>query len=170
MFIFNFGNYNLSDNISHWAEFGSYFGGVLNPIFAIINICVFVYLTVVVQEFSNKNHEELLEMNRKIALMSMKKEELNHFKSKMDNVISNWEVDMQNTIKANQVLYTYNTLEYRMSYLFPKMYESKENKMFRKSLVETINEMQIKKKAAIGASVFNIYGMLISKLSKMVVE
>ena len=168
-FLFGFWKSNVSNSIEQWGQFGDYLGGTLNPILAVINICIFIYLTLVVQDISNKNHEQSLEMNKKVALMSMKREELNHYKIEMDKVIDDWESDLKNIDKAKQVLYKYNVLEYRMSYLFPNMYSSEINKKFRSDLVESLNKLEKDKNARTGPSV-NVYGMLISELSKMVVE
>lgn len=168
-FLLGFWKSNVSNSIEQWGQFGDYLGGTLNPILAVINICIFIYFTLVVQDISNKNHEQSLEMNKKVALMSMKREELNHFKVEMDKVIDDWESDLKNIDKAKQMLYKYNVLEYRMSYLFPNMYGSEINKKFRSDLVESLNKLEKDKNARTGPSV-NVYGMLISELSKMVVE
>lgn len=168
-FLTVFWNSNISTNIEQWGQLGDYLGGTLNPILAVINICIFIYLTLVVQDISNKNHEQSLEMNKKIALMSMKREELNHFKIEMDKVIDDWESDLKNIDKAKQMLYKYNVLEYRMSYLFPNMYGSEINKKFRSDLIESLDKLEKDKNTKTGPSV-NVYGMLISELSEMVIE
>lgn len=168
-FFFGFWKSNISNNIEQWGQFGDYLGGTLNPILGVINICIFIYLTLVVQDISNKNHEQALEMNKKVALMSMKREELNHFKIEMDKVIDDWESDLKNIEKAKQMLYKYNVLEYRMSYLFPNMESSKINEKFRSDLVESLNKLKKDKDARTGPPV-NVYGILISELSEMVVE
>ena len=169
IYVLNFYDNKLSDEVADWAQFGDYFGGVLNPILSLINICIFIYLTLVVQNISNNNHVQALEMNKKIALMSMKREELNHFKLEMDKVISDWEEDLTNIEKVKKMLYKYNVLEYRMGYLFPNMYSSDVNQKFRRDLVESLDKLQNNKEFQTGPSV-NVYGMLISKLSEMVVE
>jgi len=169
VFVIRFWHSNISDDIEHWAQFGDYLGGTLNPVLALINICIFIYLTLVVQDISNKNHEQALEMNQKVALMSMKRDELNHFKTEMDKVIADWEDDIKNIDKAKQMLYKYNVLEYRMSYLFPDMYSSDINKKFRQDIVESLEKMKEDPNTRTGPSV-NVYGMLISELSKMVIE
>lgn len=43
IFICSFKTQNISEDISHWGNFGDYIGGVLNPIFAIVNIIILVY-------------------------------------------------------------------------------------------------------------------------------
>lgn len=43
IFICSFKTQYISEDISHWGNFGDYIGGVLNPIFAIVNIIILVY-------------------------------------------------------------------------------------------------------------------------------
>jgi len=49
----------LSSDQSIWAEFGDFFNGVVSPIFAAINICIFWYLTKAVEENNKKRQEEI---------------------------------------------------------------------------------------------------------------
>ncbi len=72
IFIAKFSGQPISDKIESWAQFGDYFGGVLNPILALINICVFVILTIIIQNITDMNNKESLETSKRIALMSMK--------------------------------------------------------------------------------------------------
>lgn len=170
LYVLNFSGSSISKSSSDWGQLGDYIGGVLSPIFGLINILIFIYLTLLVQDYSNKNNKKSIEMNKKVALMAMKREELNHFKAEMDKVIANWELELSNIDKAKQMLYKYNVLEYRMAYLFPKMYESEINKLFRQDLVDTLNKLEKDRNTRTGPSVVNVYGMLISELSKMVIE
>ncbi|RKE47112.1 hypothetical protein [Sphingobacterium detergens] len=169
LFFIKFSTSPLSNDISQWAQFGDFMGGVLNPLLSIINICIFIYLTVTIQSIANSNHERSLDMDKKIALMTMKREELNHFKNEMDSTISKWEAKNYDLENAKQILYRYNTLEYRMSYLFPSMNSLNENKMFRRYLIEIIDYLE-RKESGNKNALLNTYGMLISSLGKMVIE
>lgn len=57
-YIYTFSNATLSTNPTDWGVFGDYIGGILNPIFSLINIILLVYLTYLV---SKKDDERAFE-------------------------------------------------------------------------------------------------------------
>jgi len=173
IFIAKFSGQTISNNIEAWAQFGDYIGGVLNPILALINICVFVILTITIQNITDKNNKESLETSKRIALMSMKHEELKHFKEIMDKNLELWNEDLKSIQKIRQVLYGYNVLEYRMLFLFPELRESEHNKMLRKYIVEALNNHEkgkIMEAAHCHMPASNTYGMLVSDLGEWTIN
>jgi uncharacterized membrane protein len=173
VFMAKFAGQPISDQIESWAQFGDYIGGILNPILALINICVFVILTITIQNITDKNNNESLETNKKIALMSMKHEELKHFKEIMDKNLEQWRKDLESIQKIKQILYGYNVLEYRMIFLFPELKESENNAMLRKYIVEALKNHEngrIKEAAHCHIPVSNTYGMLVSDLGEWTVK
>jgi uncharacterized membrane protein len=120
-FVINFSGQEVSSNISDWAQFGDYFGGILNPILTLINICVFVILNITIQKITDTNNKATLETNKKIALMSMKHEELNNFKKEMDENLKYWRANLGDLERIKRVLYGYNVLEYRMMFLISRI-------------------------------------------------
>ncbi|MDR0972853.1 MAG: hypothetical protein LBM61_02550 [Prevotellaceae bacterium] len=50
----------LSNRISDWGSFGSYIGGIINPILAGLNIYIFYVLTKTATEFGNRNVQKQL--------------------------------------------------------------------------------------------------------------
>lgn len=173
IFIATFSGQPISDKIESWAQFGDYIGGVLNPILALINICVFVILTITIQNITDKNNIESLETSKRIALMSMKHEELKHFKEIMDKNLEQWREDLESIQKIKQVLYGYNVLEYRMMFLFPELKESKHNESLRKHIVEALKNHEkgkIKEAALCHIPVSNTYGMLVSVLGEWTIK
>jgi hypothetical protein len=50
----NFGKSDVSKDPDHWAKFGDYFGGVLNPAIAIVNLGVVVYIATQLDNFRKK--------------------------------------------------------------------------------------------------------------------
>ena len=172
-FILKFRNHEISSNMEDWAQFGSYVGGIITPLLAIINICVFVILTLTIQQLTDKNNEATLETNKKIALMSMKHEELNNFKKVMDENLQYWRDNLGEVDRIRKVLYGYNVLEYRMMFLFPELRDSKNNKDLRKFIVEALNKHEngdIESAMHNHIPVSNIYGMLVSDLGKWTVK
>ena len=173
IFVAKFSGQPISDKIEYWAQFGDYMGGVLNPILALINICVFVILTITIQNITDRNNKESLETSKMIALMSMKHEELKHFKEIMDKNLEQWREDLESIQKVRQVLYGYNVLEYRMMFLFPELKESEHNKMLRRYIVEALTNHEkgkIKEAAHCHIPVSNTYGMLVSDLGEWTVK
>ena len=53
-YIYNFGRSSLSDSPGDWGVLGDYIGGILNPFVAILNILLFVYLTIYVDKQDHK--------------------------------------------------------------------------------------------------------------------
>ncbi len=172
VFISNFWGFDISSKIEDWAKFGDYFGGVLNPVLTIINICVFVILTITIQNLNDRNSKASIETNKRIALMSMKHEELTNFKKEMDNNLGFWRKDLGDIDRIEGVLYGYNVLEYRMMFLFPELNNSEHNKDLRKHLVEALDKHKqgnIRGIKQCNIAVSNIYGMLVSDLGEWTV-
>jgi uncharacterized membrane protein len=172
-FIFNFSDHPISDKIEYWAQFGDYFGGVLNPILALVNICVFVMLTITIQNLTDRNNKESLETSKRIALMTMKHEELRNLKASMDSVLGEWSANRESFDHIQTVLYTYNKLEYRITFLFPELENSSENALLRKYIVKALYHYQEgDHKAAAGCliPVQNTYSMLVSAMSRWTVN
>jgi hypothetical protein len=44
VYVHNFGKFGTSQQTDDWAKFGDYFGGVLNPVIALVNLFVVVYI------------------------------------------------------------------------------------------------------------------------------
>jgi len=66
----------LSSDQSIWAEFGDYFNGVVSPIFAAINICIFWYLTVVIDDNNDIRRQQDAEHQKAMILMQFRKNEV----------------------------------------------------------------------------------------------
>ena len=50
-YLFKFGSLTFSADKSDWGTFGDYIGGTLNPLLTLINICVTVWIAVIVLIF-----------------------------------------------------------------------------------------------------------------------
>lgn len=58
-FVDQFNDYNISDNIALWGNFGDYFGGILNPIISFFSLFLLAYLTIIVARDSNTENHKL---------------------------------------------------------------------------------------------------------------
>lgn len=173
IFILNFWGTPISTKIEHWAQFGDYIGGILNPILALVNICVFIILTLTIQDLTDKNNKASIETHKRVAIMSMKHEELTNFKKEMDNNLSFWREDLGDIERIKRVLYGYNVLEYRMMFLFPELNNSDHNRDLRKYIIEALNNHKsgkIKEAKYCNIPVSNIYGMLVSDMGEWTVK
>ena len=161
----------ISSSPESWAQFGSFFSGFINPFLALINICVFVMLTLVIQRASDRQNDENIKNNKAIALINLKYAELSHFKEEMDKKISVWEQDFSNLDRAQEILYTYNVLEYRMIFLFPELHTLEHNKSLRKYIVSMITSIQENDfNMGVANALRNTYAMLVSELGELIVK
>jgi len=73
---FLFFNQNeLSKNPESWAQFGDFFGGILNPIISLINLIILTYLSIrLVKDENNRNKWTLQELARPYGDFSFTKE------------------------------------------------------------------------------------------------
>ena len=70
---------NLSDDSYIWANFGNYINGFLSPLLTIINIIVFIELTLAISTLEEHRSEKTLENEKKLLLMQLRKQELDIF-------------------------------------------------------------------------------------------
>lgn len=78
LYIWRF-HYGLSSDQLRWSQFGDFFNGVVSPIFAAINICIFWYLTNVIDLNNDKRQKEKVEHEKAIILMQFRKAEIDKF-------------------------------------------------------------------------------------------
>lgn len=87
---------DLSEDHSVWGDFGDYIGGVLSPIFSLINIGVLIYLTTLV---SKQDDRRSLDKFRFKALKKFSEEliEYNVFNKNYSGMLS-WPLHLKNYI------------------------------------------------------------------------
>jgi len=168
IYMYKFSANGISSSPEAWGQLGDYIGGLLNPLLSLINICVFIMLTIVIQQATDKNNDEALNSARRVALMQMKHEELTHFKKEMDNCLEKMKSGNSSKYEAQELLTTYNVLEYRMLFLFPELSELTSNQSLRKYIVKNLEATKSENLHGI-IPISNVYGMLVSDLSKLVV-
>lgn len=72
VFIFNFYTYSISKSVAEWGQFGDYIGGLLNPLFALINIVLLVYISISINRIEdNRNEFTLQELARPLAEITL---------------------------------------------------------------------------------------------------
>ncbi|WP_405384098.1 hypothetical protein [Maribacter sp. LLG6340-A2] len=134
-YLINF-NGGLSDKTEVWGAFGDYFGGILNPILAIINIGILIYLTYLVNKIDSNRAKEELEIQKKIALYGLKHDVLKEFNNNLAKFQPELVQSNENS-ELNIVLYRnefYSLIE-SYSYLFPTIKNDKKSPLSEIMLV-----------------------------------
>jgi uncharacterized membrane protein len=73
-----------------WGTFGDFIGGVLNPIFALLNLIAFLYFTYIIYEFDKNSKDRELNYQRKLIYSGEKYElfkKINHSVNKIRFVL-----------------------------------------------------------------------------------
>lgn len=149
-YIRNFYSTPISGDPANWGQFGDYIGGVLNPLLALTNLVVFIFLNNKIQRQEDRNTAENIriqkvmsdenkQLNKDIAFMQMRREELHYFKTEMDNCIKLWNDSPDNKARAKLVFETFQEMQSRLSYLFPIILKSEHSKKFNYGLTDAFN-------------------------------
>lgn len=77
----------LSLNSSDWGNFGGYFNGLLAPILTVVNIFVFVSISMKLSSLDDKRADREEQGQRNLMLMQFRKEEIDTFNKIMDDAI-----------------------------------------------------------------------------------
>ena len=57
----NFKGHGWSNNPEQWGQLGDYFGGLLNPIFSLINLVVLTYISISITRIEDKRNQWTLQ-------------------------------------------------------------------------------------------------------------
>lgn len=111
-------NSTISSDTQKWAEFGDYFGGTLNALFAFINVCVTIWLTITVNTFTKRNTENQIQSERKIATIHLRHDALKELRNDLDQKYSIWKSEIlsaENAIACQSSVIRFSS---NYSYLF----------------------------------------------------
>ena len=107
---FTFGLYfytfhgRISDDSSVWSNFGNYINGLLTPLLTIINIAVFIELTIAIYQLEEQRSEKALENEREVLLMQLRKQEIDTFIQQM-NRLNNYSSREEHIESVQQIWY-----------------------------------------------------------------
>ncbi len=90
----HFKNTSISNDPQNWGVFGDYFGGTLNTLFSIINVCVTIWLTVTVNKFTSKNTDKQIVAEKKVATIQLRHEALRELRVEFNRSFSIWQTDI----------------------------------------------------------------------------
>lgn len=107
---FTFGLYfytfhgRISDDSYVWSNFGNYINGLLTPLLTIINIAVFIELTIAIYQLEEQRSEKALENEREVLLMQLRKQEIDTFIQQM-NRLNNYSSREEHIESVQQIWY-----------------------------------------------------------------
>lgn len=71
LFIFNFTNQNISNEIEHWGAFGDFMGGTFNTVISLASLAVLGYLTYVVSKESSEENKKQHLLNKRLEIYDL---------------------------------------------------------------------------------------------------
>lgn len=107
---FTFGIYfftfhgSISDDSNVWSNFGNYINGLLTPLLTIINIAVFIELTIAISQLEEQRSEKALEKEQELLLMQLRKQEIDTFIQQM-NRLNNYSSRKEHIESVQQIWY-----------------------------------------------------------------
>jgi hypothetical protein len=66
LFLFNFRHQTISVIQNDWADFSSYFSGILTPIISILSLIILIYIYLLIQKQSSEENHKLFRLQRRI--------------------------------------------------------------------------------------------------------
>ncbi len=76
----------ISSDVNDWGAFTNYFNGFLSPFLAIINIVVFVELTIAISEFDKKKSENEMKLQKALLRMQFRRQSVEEFSQNMNKL------------------------------------------------------------------------------------
>jgi len=70
-------NQGISHSTQDWANFGGYIGGILAPVFTVLNIAVFIRLTNAIDKSDERRKNKELDYQKSLIVTQIRQEELN---------------------------------------------------------------------------------------------
>lgn len=151
-YLINFCGHIFSTKSTDWGVFGDYFGGILNPITAAINILVFIYLTKVISQSDEKAQQRNLAYQKSLTLAELKHasyiELTKLLESLTDKMLG---VHADTRFETTLLMQSIKGFFENMSHLFP-LFDDKENTqpiiLKLASITETLNLIAAEKDEA----------------------
>jgi hypothetical protein len=109
-------NQGLSHSTQDWANFGGYLGGILAPIFTILNIAVFIRMTNAIDKSDETRRNKELEYQKYLILTQIRQKELNS----LTDILNKALVLEANLLSSNIMTPIMNAITYIESFLRTK--------------------------------------------------
>lgn len=134
--VINFGLYfsvfhnGLSHDQNDWIAFGNYFAGISG----ILNVIVFVWLTIWINSSDEKSRERDLQHQETIIKAQLRFEEL-HWLINQFNKVTEIEISVIHYGKVSEIAFTINSFLQSRTNLFPILAEDSTRKLFVKCVM-----------------------------------
>jgi hypothetical protein len=79
----------LSNQLKDWSDFGTYVGGLLTPLLAIINIVVLVELTIAISKINENRSKAEINAQKDLLLIQMRRRSIESFCQVMNQYFDN---------------------------------------------------------------------------------
>ncbi len=130
-FVLKFYSNPWADKPDQWAQFGEYFGGILNPLFTLMNVAVIVYIATVLQAFTEaEKNKEAISTQRVETVTALHREwnseSIFHSRTLAGNLVlkhvGSTMPDMQKVVASEQLMHLWIVIGFfqRLSYLVRK--------------------------------------------------
>ena len=116
-FISTFWNSDLSQQISDWGAFGSYFSVAVS----VANLIVFIYLTNYISQLDEERHKNQITSQHKITLTQFRQTEITELSNRLNRLFENFGTEPKPQVLGNLTInsvYLQNFFNEK-TYLFP---------------------------------------------------
>ena len=128
-----FREFGISKNTASWGEYGSYIAGIS----AVLNLVVFIYLTIYVARLGNVNNKAQIITQKKIIISQFRQIELDKLSDQLDMAFNFNGIEAKESVItkfANSAKYLTNFLNQK-KYLFPVI-ESQEIQLIAGNIID----------------------------------
>ena len=77
---------SVSTNINDWSAFANYFNGLIAPFLAIVNIIVFIELTIAISDLDKKKSENEMKLQKALLKMQFRRQSVEEFSQQMNKL------------------------------------------------------------------------------------
>jgi len=85
-----FSTKNFLSTLESVGQYGDFIGGVFGTILTLLNIGIFILLTIAIQDLSDKNNQANIQAVREATRIQLRYEEFRNFKSEIDEILKAW--------------------------------------------------------------------------------
>jgi hypothetical protein len=151
MYYLHFSKFPESTDPLIWGSFGGYISGILSPLIAIINICITIWLTIVIRKIGNQNNQKNIDAQREIVRMQLRYEVLKELKTSLSSNLIFWQTYPNGALLVNKLNEMKGILE-NFVYVYDNLFHNiQENEYYKVSIsillgtIESVRESNFQK-------------------------
>ncbi len=124
IFLLNFYSHGISEELSDWADFMTYFSGGLQTIFIAINLIVLLRITSIANNINEKQHSENLKVQKLTVLTNLRYDAIKEIHSRLDFVKSAFEKEKIYKVSLVLMEQSIKSFKKNSEHLFPDLEKS----------------------------------------------